>query len=80
VAEDPQCEVREMFPEIEHPTAGRHKVTGTPVKLSSTPGAPTGPAPLLGQHTRSVLKEFFDLDDAKLNELASDRVIFETVI
>jgi crotonobetainyl-CoA:carnitine CoA-transferase CaiB-like acyl-CoA transferase len=77
VARDPQCELREMFPEIEHPTAGRHKVTGTPVKLSDTPGGPTIPAPLLGQHTRSVLKEFFDIDDASLNDLEADRVIFE---
>ena len=25
------------FPEMDHPTAGRHRVTGTPVKLSETP-------------------------------------------
>ena len=36
---------------MEHPTAGRHRVTGTPVKLSETPGSPGAPAPLLGQHT-----------------------------
>lgn len=78
VAEDPQCEVREMFPPIEHPTAGLHRVTGTPVKLSDTPGNPALPAPLLGEHTLSVLKEFFDLDDAALKDLEQRRVIFET--
>ena len=37
VAEHPQSAVRCMFPELEHPTAGAHRVTGTPVKLSETP-------------------------------------------
>src|SRR5579871_1366817 len=63
VANDPQTEVRNMFPLMEHPTAGRHRVTGTPVKLSDTPGSPSTAAPLLGQHTRAVLKELFALDD-----------------
>ena len=46
VAEHPQCGGRSMFPEFEHPTAGRHRVTGTPVKLSETPGRrrPAAPA------------------------------------
>lgn len=78
VAEDPQCELREMFPSIEHPVAGKHRVTGVPVKLSETPGGLTTSAPLLGQDTRAVLKEFFGLEDATLNDLASRRVIFES--
>ncbi len=77
VAEDPQCEVRQMFPTIDHPTAGRHRVTGTPVKLSETPGHPSSPAPLLGQHTRCALKDLFALDDAALDDLAARRVVFE---
>ena len=78
VVEDPQCEVRDMFPFIDHPTAGRHRVTGTPVKLSGTPGRLSLPAPLLAQHTRCVLKEFFGLDDAVLDDLAARRVVFES--
>ena len=48
VVNDPQSAVRNMFPALEHPTAGLHRVTGTPVKLSETPGAPGHPAPLTG--------------------------------
>jgi crotonobetainyl-CoA:carnitine CoA-transferase CaiB-like acyl-CoA transferase len=77
VASHPQCEVREMFPELDHPTAGKHRVTGTPVKLSETPGGPSTPAPLLGQHTRDALRKFFDLTDSALDDLAARRVIFE---
>lgn len=78
VAADPQCEARRMFPELDHPSAGRHRVTGTPVKLSETPGGPAASAPLLGQHTRAVLRELFGLGDSAFEELAARRVVFET--
>jgi crotonobetainyl-CoA:carnitine CoA-transferase CaiB-like acyl-CoA transferase len=78
VANDPQAEIRNMFPLMEHPTAGRHRVTGTPVKLSDTPGSPSTPAPLLGQHTRTVLKELFALEDGLIDDLASRQIIFES--
>ena len=35
---DPQVQAREMFVELDHPTYGPLKVTGTPLKLSETPG------------------------------------------
>ena len=77
VVNDPQCELREMFPMMDHVAAGMHRVTGTPVKLSDTPGGPGLPAPLLGEHTREVMKDFFGLDDSALDGLASRGVVFE---
>jgi crotonobetainyl-CoA:carnitine CoA-transferase CaiB-like acyl-CoA transferase len=78
VAAHPQSEVRKMFPVLDQSTAGAHKVTGTPVKLSETPGGPNLPAPLLGQHTRSVLKEVFDLSDARVDDLIARGIVFES--
>ncbi len=78
VASHPQCEVREMFPLMDHPTAGVHRVTGTPVKLSATPGHPTTPAPLLGEHTKETLKSFFGLDDDAICRLSVRGIIFES--
>jgi len=78
VAEDPQCEERRMFPMMEHATAGTHRVTGTPVKLSDTPGHPGLPAPLLGEHTRGVLRELFALDDVAIDDLFRKKVLFES--
>jgi formyl-CoA transferase/CoA:oxalate CoA-transferase len=75
VVEHPQSAVREMFPEIEHPGAGRHRVTGTPVKLSETPGRPSTPAPALGEHTGAILGELLDLDAAAIGRLAAEGVI-----
>lgn len=56
--EDPQTKAREMVVEIEHPTAGRMRTLGTPVKLSRTPAGVRRPAPRLGEHTEEVLAEW----------------------
>ena len=77
VSADPQSEFRQMFPVMQHPTAGKHQVTGTPVKLSTTPGGPTTPAPLLGQHTRKDLKDLVTLEDSVIDDLVNRRVLFE---
>jgi crotonobetainyl-CoA:carnitine CoA-transferase CaiB-like acyl-CoA transferase len=78
VEKHPQSEVRNMFPTLNHPAAGAHKVTGTPVKLSETPGRASLPAPLLGEHTRSVLKEVFDLGDESVDDLIRRGIVFES--
>jgi len=75
VALSPQTKLREMFPVIDHPTAGPQRITGTPIKLSETPGAPGGAAPLLGQDTATVLKELLGLDDTAIAELEQAGVI-----
>lgn len=54
---DPHVQARQMMVELEHPTAGRVKHIGLPVKLSQTPGAIRRPAPTLGQHTTEILSE-----------------------
>lgn len=76
VVEHPQCEVRQMFPTLSHPATGPHRVTGTPIKLSATPGRPGMPAPLLGEHTRCALRELLGLDDSRMDALAASGVIF----
>lgn len=55
VYDDPQAQAREMAVEIDHPKAGRIKLTGIPVKMSDTPGQIKTPPPLLGEHTEQVL-------------------------
>jgi alpha-methylacyl-CoA racemase len=46
---------REMVVEIDQPGAGAVRQLGVPVKMGRTPGAPAGPGPGLGEHTREVL-------------------------
>jgi crotonobetainyl-CoA:carnitine CoA-transferase CaiB-like acyl-CoA transferase len=57
VINDPHFQYREMFPEFEHPTQGKIKQLGTPIKLSDTPAKFRDFSPTLGQHTEEILKE-----------------------
>ena len=54
---DPQVTSRRMVVETAHPTLGRVRGLGAPVKLSDTPLDPDRPVPLLGQHTDEILAE-----------------------
>jgi crotonobetainyl-CoA:carnitine CoA-transferase CaiB-like acyl-CoA transferase len=75
----PQSTFRGMFPTIEHPTAGAHKVTGSPIKMSESPCNTALAAPRLGEHSRGVLGELLGLDAAALDELAAKGIIFSSV-
>jgi crotonobetainyl-CoA:carnitine CoA-transferase CaiB-like acyl-CoA transferase len=71
---DPQVKAREMVIEVDHPKAGRVKAIGHPVKFSETKVEASRPAPLLGQHTREVLKDL-GYDDARIDELAKEGAV-----
>jgi len=55
---------REMVLKLDQPGAESDvRLLGVPVKLSRTPGAPAGPGPALGEHTREVLSSLGYSDD-----------------
>jgi crotonobetainyl-CoA:carnitine CoA-transferase CaiB-like acyl-CoA transferase len=54
---DPQVLAREMRVSLPHPELGTFHTTGLPVKLSATPGRIERRPPLLGEHSREVLRE-----------------------
>jgi len=75
VTKDPHIAVaREMFVEIEHPKAGKMKITGNQIKLSETPVQFDRPAPLLGQHNREVLSELLGIEGAQYDALEAQGV------
>ena len=53
----PKSIARDMVVETEHPTLGRLKTLGSPIKLSATPPDVSRRAPQLGEHTDQVLTE-----------------------
>ena len=54
---DPHTQARRMIEEIDHPTAGRVRTLGFPLKMSDTPPSVRRAPPLLGQHTEEILRE-----------------------
>jgi benzylsuccinate CoA-transferase BbsF subunit len=66
---------RQDFAPVEHPVVGSEFVYGIPWKLSRTPGAVSSAAPLLGEHTRSVLTTVLGLGGAEVDQLAAGGVL-----
>lgn len=75
LVEDPQIIAREMAVEIEHPTAGRFKVSGVTPKLSLTPGTIETPPPMLGQHNQEVYRGLLQYSEEKIRTLTERGVI-----
>ncbi len=59
----PQALARGMVVDLVHPEAGATKAIGCPIHFSATPTRVDRPAPLLGEHTRELLREFDYTDE-----------------
>lgn len=56
--------------EVSHAGVGSYRALFGPVRLHDTAPTPRAGAPLLGQHTREVLRDVAGLDDTAITELA----------
>jgi formyl-CoA transferase len=71
----PQVLHRKMLLEVDHPTAGKIRMAGIPVKFSDTPAAVRKPPPLLGQHNEEVLRNWLGMSAAAIEELKKEKII-----
>lgn len=58
VFEHPQVKARELWQNIPHPVAGTSPTTASPIRYSDTPVQYRRAAPMLGEHTEEILREF----------------------
>ena len=72
--EHPQTRARDMVVEVDHPRAGATRALGCPLHFSRTPTRITRAAPLLGEHTREVLREY-GYEDPDIDALIRDGVV-----
>lgn len=76
VAKDPHIAgAREMFVDLEHPVAGKMKVTGNQLKFTNKKIEISRPAPLLGQHTEEILTEKLGMSHDDYEELMDEKAI-----
>jgi len=66
----PEARQRQRLSRIPHPTAGFVPNIATPLNMELTPPADPAAAPLLGEHTRDVLRGLLGYDDVRLGALA----------
>src|SRR5216684_1266401 len=71
----PHAVAREMVVEADHPTAGRLRLAGRPIKFTGAPQRPSTAPPTLGQHTGEVLRDELGCSDAQIAALRRDGVI-----
>jgi crotonobetainyl-CoA:carnitine CoA-transferase CaiB-like acyl-CoA transferase len=66
----PEARERHRLSRIPHPTAGMVPNIETPLNMALTPCVDPVAAPLLGQHTKDILRETLGYDDPRISELA----------
>jgi crotonobetainyl-CoA:carnitine CoA-transferase CaiB-like acyl-CoA transferase len=74
--EHPQTRARGMIVDLTHPVAGNTRALGCPVHFSRTPARVARPAPLLGEHTREMLREH-GYDEAEIDALIAEGTVEE---
>lgn len=66
----PETRERHRVSQIPHPTAGMVPNIETPLNMSLTPAIDPTAAPLLGQHTKEILRKTLGYDDQRIASLA----------
>jgi CoA:oxalate CoA-transferase len=72
--QDEQVLARDMIIDVEHPQFGRIREVATPIKTEGAVTRPA-PAPRLGEHTDSILREVLSYGDRTIDALRSKGAI-----
>lgn len=75
IVQDPHVLARNMVPEVDHPIAGKFRMSGVTPKLSVTPGEIYCPAPALGQHNEEIYEGLLGYSSKQLKEWKEKGVI-----
>ena len=73
---DPHLRERDFWTEVDHPILGKKTVIAPVWKFSETPLEIGAPAPLFGQHNKYVFGDLLGLDDAQIERLVAEQVIY----
>ncbi len=73
--ESAHAQARDMVVTADHPSAGKIRMVGRPIKFTGAPQTPLAPPPRLGEHTRQVLAEEAGYSPETLDALEQAGVI-----
>ncbi|MBC9035088.1 CoA transferase [Sphingomonas sp. JC676] len=74
LVQDPQIAHNGTFVEYDHPSEGRVKTPGFPIRFSKTPSTVERGAPQIGEHSREVLAQA-GFDDAAIERLLANGAV-----
>ncbi|HET7658721.1 MAG TPA: CaiB/BaiF CoA-transferase family protein [Bacillales bacterium] len=72
--QEEQIKAREMLVDIDHPTAGKIPLVGSPLKFSRTTVEVSKHPPLAGEHTEEILSEL-GFSASQINSLKKENII-----
>ena len=73
--DDPQVVANELTVELSHSQWGRVNQTGMLTKLFATPGTIDRAAPLLGEHTDEILREYLGYSTGQIAALRAAGIV-----
>ena len=78
MVEDPQARHNELIQTMSHPAWGTIQIVAAPVRYSETPATYRTPPPLVGEHSREILREA-GRSDSEIDDLFARGIITEAM-
>jgi CoA:oxalate CoA-transferase len=75
---DRQVLARNMVVDVKHPVSGSYQSVGNPIKISGVEEE-FHPVPLMGEHTRPIMRDLLKYDEATIDRLFAEKVVGEQV-
>jgi crotonobetainyl-CoA:carnitine CoA-transferase CaiB-like acyl-CoA transferase len=72
---DPEAEAAGNIVQVQHPLFGKVREVNTPVRFPGEVPRSHLPAPSLGEHTDTVLREYLKYSDDQINNLRRNQAI-----
>ncbi|MCC2865566.1 CoA transferase [Anaerovorax odorimutans] len=71
----PQVKARKLISEVKHPNIGVYKIVNSPIKTTAPTETITTAAPMLGQNTVEILKEYLGYEQEQIEVLLKNKVV-----
>jgi crotonobetainyl-CoA:carnitine CoA-transferase CaiB-like acyl-CoA transferase len=74
IVEEPHVKMRQILEDVDYPKMGKIKTVKTPIFFSGEPPQTRRQAPLLGEHTKEVLREL-GYNDEVIDDMIAKKIV-----